>query len=121
MDISTFVKLGFKHTKNATAETVYLKTGYDMTKPVTFYGLINERCNVKCRHCEYWRLKHYEEELTILPIKPLHALSIYKIPQLHKDPFDRVLIIQSIIEQIPLITVDNLINKYKQYGLTTLW
>jgi len=65
MDISTFVKLGFKHTKNATAETVYLKTGYDMTKPVTFYGLINERCNVKCRHCEYWRLKHYEEELTI--------------------------------------------------------
>jgi MoaA/NifB/PqqE/SkfB family radical SAM enzyme len=65
MDASTLIKLGVKHTVNAAAETVYLKTGRDMTKPVTFYGLFNERCNVKCLHCTYWRLDHYEEELTI--------------------------------------------------------
>jgi MoaA/NifB/PqqE/SkfB family radical SAM enzyme len=40
-------------------------SGHDRTKPVTFYGLVNERCNVKCRHCEYWRLKHYVKEMTI--------------------------------------------------------
>jgi MoaA/NifB/PqqE/SkfB family radical SAM enzyme len=65
MEISTLVKLGFKHTTNASAEAVYLKTGYDITKPISFYGLVNERCNVKCLHCEYWRIKHYEEELSI--------------------------------------------------------
>jgi len=44
---------------------MYLHTGYDSTKPVTFYGLVNEHCNVKCRYCEYWRLKHYVQEMTI--------------------------------------------------------
>jgi MoaA/NifB/PqqE/SkfB family radical SAM enzyme len=32
---------------------------------VTFYGLVNERCNVNCRYCEYRRLKHYVKEMTI--------------------------------------------------------
>lgn len=26
---------------------------------------MNEHCNIKCRFCDYWRLKHYAEELTI--------------------------------------------------------
>ena len=32
---------------------------------MTFYGLVNERCNVKCRYCEYWRLPKYKDEMTI--------------------------------------------------------
>src|SRR5262249_26958035 len=65
MDISTLVTLGWRHGRNALAEEVYLKTVYHATKPVTFYGNVNERCNVKCRYCEFWRLKHYVDEMTI--------------------------------------------------------
>lgn len=65
MDPLTLSKLAVKHTQNAVAESVYRKTGYDVTKPVTFYGIINEHCNVKCRQCEYWRLKNYKDEMTI--------------------------------------------------------
>lgn len=65
MDVSRLGELAWKHTQNAIAEKLYLSAGYDLTKPVTFYGLVNERCNVKCRYCEYWRLKHYSEEMTI--------------------------------------------------------
>ncbi len=65
MELSTLSTLAWKHTRNAVAEEAYLRTGYDGTKPVTFYGLVNERCNVKCRYCEYWRLKHYVPEMTI--------------------------------------------------------
>jgi MoaA/NifB/PqqE/SkfB family radical SAM enzyme len=65
MELSSLSTLAWKHTISAAAETVYLNTGYDNTKPVTFYGLVNERCNVKCRYCEYWRLKHYNTEMTI--------------------------------------------------------
>jgi MoaA/NifB/PqqE/SkfB family radical SAM enzyme len=65
MDLSKLGALAWKHTQNAAAEEVYLRTGYDSTKPVTFYGLVNEHCNVKCRYCEYWRLKHYAKEMTI--------------------------------------------------------
>jgi MoaA/NifB/PqqE/SkfB family radical SAM enzyme len=65
MKALTLSRLAIKHTENAVAESVYRTTGYDITKPVTFYGIINEHCNVKCRQCEYWRLKHYKDEMSI--------------------------------------------------------
>lgn len=65
MELSRLGQLAWKHTQNAAAEEIYLRSGYDATKPVTFYGLVNEQCNVKCRYCEYWRLKHYTPEMTI--------------------------------------------------------
>jgi MoaA/NifB/PqqE/SkfB family radical SAM enzyme len=65
MELSTLTHLAFKHTINSFSEELYLRTGIDTTKPVTFYGLVNERCNVACRYCEYWRLPKYKDEMTI--------------------------------------------------------
>ncbi len=65
MDALTLSRLGVKHTKSAVAESLRINTGYDITSPVTFYGIVNEHCNVKCRQCEYWRLKEYKDEMTI--------------------------------------------------------
>jgi MoaA/NifB/PqqE/SkfB family radical SAM enzyme len=65
MNTSTLARLAFKHTYNHFAEELYIHTGKDVTKPVTFYGLVNERCNVKCRYCEYWRLPNYKDEMSI--------------------------------------------------------
>jgi PIN domain nuclease of toxin-antitoxin system len=47
-----------------------------------------------------------------LPVDSRHASYIGKLPMLHKDPFDRILISQSIIEGITLITADKLLIKY---------
>jgi MoaA/NifB/PqqE/SkfB family radical SAM enzyme len=65
MQILEVASLGYKHAVSAIAEEVYLKFGVDATRPVTFYGLVNSRCNVKCRYCEYWRLDKYPDEMTI--------------------------------------------------------
>jgi MoaA/NifB/PqqE/SkfB family radical SAM enzyme len=65
MNTATLARLALKHAYNAAAEEIYLKTEHDYTKPVTFYGLVNERCNVKCRYCEYWRLASYKDEMSI--------------------------------------------------------
>jgi MoaA/NifB/PqqE/SkfB family radical SAM enzyme len=65
MDVLTLSRLGIKHTKNAVAESLRINTGYDITSPVAFYGIVNERCNVKCRQCECWRLKEYKDEMAI--------------------------------------------------------
>ncbi len=65
MKPSTLARLALKHTYNHFAEELYIHTGKDITKPVTFYGLVNERCNVKCRYCEYWRLPQYKDEMSI--------------------------------------------------------
>ncbi|MDX2038313.1 MAG: radical SAM protein [Isosphaeraceae bacterium] len=65
MNLVEMSGLAVKHVQSAAAEELYLATGYDATKPVTFYGLVNERCNVKCQYCEYWRLPVYKDEMTI--------------------------------------------------------
>jgi len=64
MNVSAMARLGRKHAQNAAAEAIYIKSGIDVTKPVAFYGIVNERCNVKCRYCSYWRLDHYVPEMT---------------------------------------------------------
>jgi len=42
-----------------------------------------------------------------------HALHVYELPHHHDDPFDRLLIAQSQLEGLPLITVDSEIEKYE--------
>ncbi len=48
-----------------------------------------------------------------LPIQIHHAVQVYKLPLHHADPFDRLLIAQSQIESMPLISVDPEIRKYE--------
>lgn len=55
---------------------------------------------------------------TLLPIKWNHALYIYTLPLYHRDPFDRMLVVQSQLEQIPILTIDSLIT---QYDVKTIW
>jgi MoaA/NifB/PqqE/SkfB family radical SAM enzyme len=64
MKLASLGQLALKHTRNAFAEELYIKTGQDFTRPVTVYGIVNERCNYKCRYCEYWRLPNYVDEMT---------------------------------------------------------
>ena len=50
----------------------------------------------------------YEE----LPITDEHAVALDSLPPIHRDPFDRILIVQSMVEGITLLTVDPLIAQY---------
>lgn len=47
-----------------------------------------------------------------LPITARHAAAIYDLPDLHRDPFDRMLIAQAICEPLQLITVDKVLEPY---------
>ena len=50
----------------------------------------------------------YEE----LPITSTHTLGVAKLPDHHRDPFDRILAAQAIEEGIELLTADDLLAKY---------
>ncbi|MFD2265284.1 type II toxin-antitoxin system VapC family toxin [Lacibacterium aquatile] len=50
----------------------------------------------------------YEE----LPITGGHAVAIDGLPALHKDPFDRMLVVQALVEGIPLLTADTVVARY---------
>lgn len=47
-----------------------------------------------------------------LPVVSEHAVAIGGLPAIHKDPFDRLLIAQSMVEGITLLTADDLIGQY---------
>jgi len=44
--------------------------------------------------------------ITPLPIHHRHALHVASLPARHRDPFDRLLIAQAQIEQLPILTAD---------------
>lgn len=65
----------------------------------------------------YDPVRYVAEQLDInnfieLPVRMSHALHSYTLPQLHRDPFDRLLVAQSQLEQLPIITIDPEISKY---------
>jgi PIN domain nuclease of toxin-antitoxin system len=47
-----------------------------------------------------------------LPITSEHAIAIQSLPPLHKDPFDRILVAQAIVEDLLLLTTDRQVAKY---------
>jgi MoaA/NifB/PqqE/SkfB family radical SAM enzyme len=65
MDIGNLAGLAYRRSVAALGEQLYLHTGVDKTTPISFYAIVNEHCNVKCRYCEYWRLKDYVDEMSI--------------------------------------------------------
>ncbi len=54
----------------------------------------------------------------LLHIELVHALHVEKLPRHHRDPFDRLLISQSIIEKIAIVSSDD---KFDSYGVVRLW
>lgn len=53
-----------------------------------------------------------EENFELLPITTDHVENISILEQIHKDPFDRMIISQAITDELTLITEDELIKKY---------
>jgi len=77
-----------------------------------------------------WRLNQpYEDfiELAIdrygfqiLPIMPPHTARLIQLPYLpgHKDPFDRLIVAQALVEQVPIVSADATLDRY---GVPRLW
>lgn len=51
-------------------------------------------------------------DLEVLPIYLSHALRVYALPDHHRDPFDRLLVAQAIVEEMPLLSADPRIARY---------
>lgn len=47
-----------------------------------------------------------------LPITSAHAVAIDVLPSLHKDPFDRLLLAQAMVEGITLLSADAVVAQY---------
>jgi PIN domain nuclease of toxin-antitoxin system len=57
---------------------------------------------------------HFE----LLAIDLRHATFVETLPRHHRDPFDRLLIAQALVESIPIVSVDA---TFDAYGVQRLW
>ncbi|MDN4546885.1 MULTISPECIES: type II toxin-antitoxin system VapC family toxin [unclassified Pseudomonas] len=53
-----------------------------------------------------------DEGFTKLPISLFHGQQAGKLPEIHRDPFDRMLIAQAQAEGLELVTADGIIPQY---------
>lgn len=58
------------------------------------------------------------EDFYMLSIKPSHLDYLKTLPQIHGDPFDRLIISQAAVEELVIVTKDT---KFSSYGIKTLW
>ena len=53
-----------------------------------------------------------ESSFLPLPITLAHSVKIHALPNHHRDPFDQMLVAQSLVEGFPIISVDKMIHSY---------
>ena len=58
--------------------------------------------------------------IEILRVESDHALKIESLPVFpdHKDPFDRMLVAQALVEGLPIVSKDR---KFARYGVEVIW
>ena len=54
----------------------------------------------------------------ILPILPTHTAAVSTMPFHHRDPFDRLIVAQALVEQISVVSADSALDAY---GVGRLW
>lgn len=56
-----------------------------------------------------------EEGFTHLPITPEHAMAVLSLPWHHRDPFDRMLVAQAMVEGLRLVSADERLLPYGRF------
>ena len=56
--------------------------------------------------------------LEMLPIQVRHVNRVFQLPDHHRDPFDRLLIAQALVEGLPMVTIDP---AFRRYGVKVIW
>jgi PIN domain nuclease of toxin-antitoxin system len=59
-----------------------------------------------------------DNRIKTLPISIAHLLTLERLPMHHRDPFDRMLIAQSMEQDWPIITSDRM---FKKYPVQVIW
>jgi PIN domain nuclease of toxin-antitoxin system len=59
-----------------------------------------------------------ENAITPLSISIQHALHVLSLPDIHRDPFDRIIVAQAILEKMTILTRDAFI---RRYDVPALW
>ena len=66
----------------------------------------------------WWEKFVIKAGIPVFSIRAAHVLELGRLPEFHKDPFDRILIAQSRVEKTPLVSKDS---RLARYGIPIIW
>jgi PIN domain nuclease of toxin-antitoxin system len=61
---------------------------------------------------DFWRQGIAGNGFSVLPVELRHAAALSTLPFHHRDPFDRMLVAQAIVEGVPLVSCDAPLDAY---------
>lgn len=77
---------------------------------------------LNCPLEEFLNVQMVKHDVTLLPIEPSHVNCVSMLPfkakKEHNDPFDRLIIAQSMVLKIPVVSVDA---HFSDYGVALIW
>ena len=85
---------------------------------VSLWEIAIKRGVGKLRFLEDFQEVMSDESFNLRPIAYSHLNALELLPLRHRDPFDRLLIAQSIAEDLPIVTNDG---KFALYDVKTFW
>ena len=108
---------------SATAKELIVDPNNDIEiSPATYWEIAIKISLGKYELPEPYRIFIEREIVTndfrILPIEPKHTAALTTLPYHHRDPFDRLLIAQAMVERIPISSIDT---AFDAYLVTRLW
>lgn len=66
----------------------------------------------------FWLEQLKLNRFTLLNVAIQHTARIITLPFHHRDPFDRLIIAQALVERIPIVSVDDV---FDLYGVSRVW
>lgn len=66
----------------------------------------------------FWDKQLLSNDFTLLPITVSQTSRVVNLPFHHRDPFDRLIIAQSLVEEIPVVSSDRV---FDSYGVERIW
>lgn len=76
------------------------------------------KLNLRVPLADMLKVQQQENDLNILNITVDHIYQLQNLPFFHNDPFDRLIIAQSSLENMTLVSADG---KFKNYDISVLW
>lgn len=64
------------------------------------------------------KLGSAKDKIKMMDIKLKHIVALENLPYYHQDPFDRLIITQSLLEKIPVLSRDRI---FDQYPIKKIW
>lgn len=102
---------------SATAKAVIVDpANHKWVSPVSWWEIAikmsNHKYTLLVAHDVFFDAAIAGNGFQVLNIEPRHTAAIIGLPKPHKDPFDRLLVAQALVEQMPIVSSDPALDAY---------